>query len=64
MPEVYTCLCGHQSWTIYSSARIECNKCGVVYQIGLTSTDFNADREQYDTRPRLSKPEEYEAQNG
>jgi hypothetical protein len=51
MPEVYTCKCGGQYWTIHNSGRIECKSCGAEYDFGkgdeLAADEFNGERERY-----------------
>lgn len=48
MPEVYTCICGGQKWTIYGDGVICCAECDREYQIGdgkVSAALFNGTRQ-------------------
>jgi len=52
MPEVYTCECGNQTWTLYSSDDIVCALCETRYRLRLYAGEFNVRREDYDNTPQ------------
>ena len=51
MPEVYTCKCGGQAWTIYGTT-IECRKCGMEYKLTVSAAfEFNMSRKNRTSSP-------------
>jgi hypothetical protein len=58
MPEVFTCECGNQTWTLYALTLIECSQCRKSYRPELHAEDFNLHRDVYDLAPERVVTEE------